>query len=223
VKYFIADTHFEHEKLVMSFPRYRPGTTELFATIEEHDYYLLRAINLRVRPEDELFILGDFAWQKPGKYRMKINCRHVHLIRGNHDPCQKSKNVFGEIPYVKITKLRGGPGKSMTVVLCHTPMAFWEGSHKGWAHLYGHCHGNREHTMNRGLGFDRRSMDVGVDWIVKETGRFSPLSEEELYAQFASVPGHDPPSFYPNNKGMREIAMKEPEEAPNNWDGGPLG
>jgi calcineurin-like phosphoesterase family protein len=206
MRYFIADTHFAHEKLIMNFPRYRPGTKELFASIEEHDEYLLAAINLRVKRDDELFILGDFAWEKPGKYRMAINCKHVHLIRGNHDPCQKCLNVFGEVPYIKYTKLRGGPGKSMTCVLCHTPFAFWDGSHKGWAHLYGHCHGNREFTMDKGLGWERRSMDVGVDWIVKVTGGFSPLDEQELYATFITIEGHDLPSFYPNNKGMREIA-----------------
>ena len=41
MRYFIADPHFGHEKLVMNFPRFMPGTDWLFHSIEEHDDYLL--------------------------------------------------------------------------------------------------------------------------------------------------------------------------------------
>jgi len=203
MRHFIADTHFGCEKLVMTFPRYRPGTKELFASIEEHDDYLIRAINLAVEPDDELHVLGDFASEKPGKYRMRIKCKHVYLTRGNHDKPGKCRNVFGEIPYVRLTKLRGGHGKHLPAVLCHTPMAFWQGSHRGWANLYGHCHGQREDTMDQWLGLDRRSMDVSVDNIYKLTKSFTPLNEVELYYWMISRAGHDQPEFYSNYKEMR--------------------
>jgi len=208
MKYFIADTHFAHESLIMNFPRHRPGTKELFASIEEHDQYLLDAINLRVRREDELFILGDFAWKKPGKYRQQINCRHVSLIRGNHDKPGVCKNVFGEVPYVRNIKIRATGDENNThlnVVLCHTPMAFWDGSHRGSCHLYGHCHGQREVTLNRALGWHRRSFDAGVDNLVKMTGGFSPIDEDEVYALFISLTGHDDPTFYDNHQAMRKV------------------
>jgi len=207
-RFFIADPHFGCERFINNFPRCRPHTTDLFASIEEHDEYLLEAINMVVDEKDELHILGDFCYKRPGKYRSRIKCRHVFLTRGNHDPVRASRNVFGEIPFVRHTKVRGidedGNPHSLKVVLCHTPMAFWDGSHKGWGHLYGHCHGQREMTMDKGLGWTRRSMDVGVDHIVKETGGFSPLDEEEIFGRFASVVGHDLPSFYPNHRAMQE-------------------
>jgi len=201
MRYFIADCHFGHEKLIMDFPRYRPGTKELFASVEAHDNYLINAINGSIRVDDELFVLGDFALDKPGKYRMRIKCKHVHLIRGNHDRPEKSRRVFGEIPRVRLTQLRGWYGGRLKTVLCHTPMAFWEGSHKGWAHLYGHCHGQREGTLDEALGWQRRSMDVGVDHIYKLTGNFKPLHESYLYSRLTDAPGHDLPEFYQNYRG----------------------
>jgi calcineurin-like phosphoesterase family protein len=190
MRYFIADTHFGHWKLVSNFPRLHPGFARPFESIEEHDEYLLATINYYVNARDELFVLGDFCTDKPGRYRAKIKCRHVYLIRGNHDPVQASRNVFGEIPYIRHTKLRYG-GKSMHAVLCHNPMAFWEGSHNGWAHLYGHCHGRREGTLDTWMP-GRRSTDVSVD-----ASAFHIHSEEELYLMFYDRPGHDLKSFYP--------------------------
>jgi calcineurin-like phosphoesterase family protein len=191
MKYFIADTHFGHTNILNKMlPRcYWPGTV-LFRSIEDHDECILDAINSVVGERDELFVIGDFA-QKPGKYRARIKCKNVRLIRGNHDPVQKSRNVFGEIPYVQIVKIRS-EGESLRVVLCHTPMAYWEGSHRGWGHLYGHCHGQREDTLNELFGVNRRSMDVGVDCL----RNFTPLSEEQIYDLFVSLHGHDPIKFY---------------------------
>jgi calcineurin-like phosphoesterase family protein len=190
----------------MNFPRYRPGTKELFASIAEHDDCLIRAINFVARPDDELHILGDFSYDTPGKYRMRIKCKHVYLTRGNHDRPMQSCGVFGEIPRIRIIKLRGSEGKSLKTVLCHTPMAFWEGSHKGWANLYGHCHGQREDTMDRWLGLDRRSLDVSVDNIYKLTGSFSPLNEVQLYDWMVARAGHDHPEFYKNYRRRRKNA-----------------
>jgi hypothetical protein len=115
--------------------------------------------------------------------------------------------VFGEVPYIRLIELRSAPGhprtKKLKTVLCHTPMVFWEGSHKGWAHLYGHCHGQREDTLDQWLGADRRSMDVSVDNIYKLTGSFSPLSEADLFRQLYYRLGHDPVEFYSNYRGEK--------------------
>jgi calcineurin-like phosphoesterase family protein len=191
MRYFTADTHFGHTNILNKMlPRCYPGTNVLFRSIEDHDECLLYAINAVVGERDELYVLGDFA-RKPGKYRARIKCKHVRLIRGNHDPVQKSKNVFGEIPYIIHTKVRSGRD-SLRVVLCHTPMAYWDGSHRGWGHLYGHCHGQREATMTKLFGVNRRSMDVGVDCLKN----YIPLSEEHLCHFFTSLSGHDPVGFY---------------------------
>lgn len=212
MKYFLADTHFGCWKLVQNFPRLHPVLRRPFENIEEHDTYLIDEINARIKDhkKDELFILGDMCFKKPGKYRSRIKCRHVRLIRGNHDPVQASRNVFGEIPYKRVLKLRGefnGGPVTLHTVVSHEPYAFWEGSHKGWAHLYGHCHGQREATMDMTLP-NRRSLDVGVDWLAKLTGCFRPLSEQAIITYMLTQTGHDMPTFYPNNRAMKEIAQR---------------
>jgi len=61
--------------------------------------------------------------------------------------------------------------------------------------------------MDMGLGWGRRSIDVGVDNLVKSsvTGSFCPLHEDEIHELFYHAAGHDDPSYYPNNKGMSEL------------------
>jgi calcineurin-like phosphoesterase family protein len=187
MRYFIADTHFGHEKLVKMLPRRWP-CGEPFSTVEEHDTHLLEEINLTVGPMDELFILGDFGF-KPGKYRMKIKCRHVCLILGNHDPPGKCRNVFGECPLIKVTKARHGEN-ILPVVLCHYPMAFWPASHHGSAHLYGHTHGTHEGWLEHAFP-GRRAVDVGVDNLLLIRGNYTPVSEEWVYEYMMARSGHE--------------------------------
>lgn len=203
MRYFIADTHFGHSNMIRGMLRFWPGTNELFQTIEDHDRHLLGAINCTVKPNDELFILGDFA-ALPGKYRAQILCRKVYLIRGNHDPYQKCMNVFGDIPTMRTVKLRNGEGASLKCVLCHYPIAYWEGSHKGWAHLHGHTHGQREVTLDDAFGYYRRMMDVGVDALFAQNGSYFPMGEDELYSRFTSFEGHDLPEFYEKLQANRD-------------------
>jgi calcineurin-like phosphoesterase family protein len=198
MRYFIADPHFgcRNTGIIRAMLRCYPGTRTLFPTVEEHDQHLLGSINCTVKPEDELIVAGDFASDQPGKYRMQIKCKHVRLVRGNHDPYQKCRNVFGEIPYIIHTKVRDGEGNHLRVVVCHTPLAYWDGSHRGYGHVYGHTHGQREHTLDKAFGYERRSMDVGVDETFKWSGTYFPLGEDELYNIFMSRKGHDHPSYY---------------------------
>lgn len=189
MKYFTADTHFGHKNYAHLRDRH------IFETLEEHDERLIKNINEFVRPEDELFILGDFAFEKPGRYRPRLNCKTVYFVLGNHDRKEKSKHTFGEIPHMRFTKLTGATGEQLPVVLSHYPQIYWSGSHNGHAHLYGHCHGTREITLDT-LFPKRRSMDVGVDSALDQFGRYVPFSEHWLFDRLIAKPGHDDPSYY---------------------------
>lgn len=203
-RYFIADTHFgASPRLIRGMLRRYPGTQTLFESTEAHDAHLIGAINVTVRPNDELFVLGDFAGASPGRFRAQIRCKHVRLIRGNHDPVQASENVFGDLPWHVITKLRAN-GQSINTVLTHAPQLFWIGSHRGWAHLYGHVHGQREDWMDQHLGPHRRSLDVGVDHIFQMYGNYFPLAEDELFHYFNQRRGHDQQSFYIDYQDARD-------------------
>jgi len=202
-RWFIADTHFGHEGIIRGMLRRYPQTKYLFPSVEAHDEYMIRSINAVAKRDDELWILGDFAWKTPGKYRMCINCKRVRLIRGNHDAYAKCKNVFGEVPYVAETKLRREGCTPMRVILSHCPFAYWDGSYKGWAHLYGHIHGQREETLYRAFG-PRRAMDVSADNLLNVFGTYLPVSEASLHAIFSVTPTHDPREFYVKFQAARD-------------------
>lgn len=182
--YFTADTHFEHAALLNQ-KHMRPFVDD------EWDEMMLHQINSHVRRQDRLFILGDFAWKRPGYWRQKIRCRHVTLILGNHDNEPKCRNVFGGAFYrsrtIKLFDTR--------VFLSHYPAAYWDGSHKGWLHLYGHCHNQREETLNT-IWPERRAMDVSPDTAFALLGEWRPFSDEEIYTILQVYEGHDPVDFY---------------------------
>ena len=56
MRYYIADSHFFHGALntVMD--------CRGFANVEEMNEYMLRKWNRKVRPNDEVVILGDLSW-----------------------------------------------------------------------------------------------------------------------------------------------------------------
>ena len=98
MKFFTADTHFGHEKL---------AKVRGFANSNDHDEHLLDYINALVKRNDQLYILGDFSLPKPQKYRMRILCRHITFIKGNHDRHQASVDTFGNFSQIYTTKVGG--------------------------------------------------------------------------------------------------------------------
>jgi calcineurin-like phosphoesterase family protein len=79
--FFISDLHFGHKNIILY--ENRP-----FSSIDDMNKGLIKNINDTVQPDDQLFILGDFAFcngSKIQEFRNKIRCRTVHLVMGNHD------------------------------------------------------------------------------------------------------------------------------------------
>ncbi|MBQ9694048.1 MAG: metallophosphoesterase [Kiritimatiellae bacterium] len=76
--FFIADTHFGHDKI-----RAKRG----FATVEEMDECLIANWNLRVTPQDHIYIAGDLMYRNAchaRDYLSRLNGKK-HLVIGNHD------------------------------------------------------------------------------------------------------------------------------------------
>lgn len=194
-KFFVGDPHLGHNGIIRMMARINEQG-DLFSCIEEHDDYMIGQINWTVGMHDELYILGDFAWEKPGKYRQRIHCKHVRLILGNHDKRSQCGNVFGDIKDLMTVKVRSGNANDvLKVVLSHYPFAFWDGSHKGWGNLYGHIHGQREEFLER-LFPQRRALDVGIDNIYDLYGSYRPISEHEVFDYMARRDGHDDLDYY---------------------------
>jgi calcineurin-like phosphoesterase family protein len=106
--YLTSDTHFGHVNILTYEPKRKE---QLGETIELHDANLLNRINSRVRPEDTLFILGDFSLESGGavaRYRAQLKCKTVILVMGNHDKSTIThyyKSGFSVVCYELILKI----------------------------------------------------------------------------------------------------------------------
>jgi len=189
MKWFWSDPHFDHEAIASKMGRKTEG-------IDSWNACAIEAINKHVDRHDQFFILGDFTWKRPGYWRQQINCKHITLIRGNHDDgITKLQNVFGagNIYDLRVVKVRG-----VHTVLCHYPMAFWDRSHKGSYHLYGHIHYSAPREKLLDLLGDRKSMDVSPEASLDYFGYYRPFNEDDIYTILSARKGHDFPKMLPN-------------------------
>lgn len=181
MKHFTADLHFD----MPSFLNRQP-----FKTMEEHDAAILDDINYRVARHDILYVLGDMCMSNRwAHFRNKIRCRTLIHVIGNHDRASMSQHTHKSV--------LGMPVKlgSVPCWLSHYAHAYWPASHKGSLHLYGHCHAQREETLDMVFP-GRRSMDCGLDNAKRLLGYYRPFSEVEILERIGNNPGHDLPSFY---------------------------
>lgn len=84
-KYLIADLHFGG-KNTCKWKDAEGNYVRPWRTQEEHDQALIQLWNETVKPQDKVYVLGDFAMSK----RALIDCGtalngHKRLISGNHD------------------------------------------------------------------------------------------------------------------------------------------
>lgn len=188
--YICSDTHFNHVNFIRGTSRWDDTSAcRPFATVEEHDEVLIQNINAVCRPQDTLYHLGDFAWERGNgagasaacirRYRDRLRVRHIVLIAGNHDninELHKSGSFTAVIDGFLDIYIAGGTMKKHHFVLCHYPMRAWNRSHAGSYHLFGHVHGKLDDAPH-GL-----SMDVGLD----THPLFQPYSLGEIHDMFAA-------------------------------------
>jgi calcineurin-like phosphoesterase family protein len=171
--WFSADWHFGHAGILI----HQSQRLNEFETIENMDNQILDGINSVVKKNDEIFFLGDFAFNRYGHYRSRINCRTLHVIKGNHD-APSLKNFCTTLCDIKIKKFMRGENV-FKIVMCHYPMVSWPGLHDGAFHLYGHCHGSMEEQLTE-MFPNRRSFDVGIDNVKRAFDEWRPLSLDEV-------------------------------------------
>lgn len=165
--WFTSDTHFGHAKII-EFCK-RP-----FPSVEQMDNSLVELWNSRVRPGDEVYHIGDFAFGN------KVFCESIlaklcgnkHLVRGNHDVQASKANGWASVmDYDEVMVSKDIP----RVVLSHYAMRVWNKKHYGSAMLYGHSHGT--------LPGSSQSTDVGVDcW------EYSPVSFDSIVSRLSTLP-----------------------------------
>ena len=172
--WYTADLHFGHDSIVAN--AQRP-----FRDASPMDSVLIERLWEKIGPEDDLWIVGYFAFgpkakdegwllsifgQLPGARR--------HLIVGNHDgPLTQA------LPWDSVSWLAevNDPASDKPVTLCHYPMMTWNHARKGALHLFGHVHVNWQGTAN--------CVNVGVDvW------GYHPVALQDAAWRAKSLPPH---------------------------------
>lgn len=138
MNYYISDLHFGCKN------SYENRTLE-------HDKIIKQNWNSVVNNNDNVYILGDIGREgnnKENEYLCEIISTlkgRKTLIQGNHERLKDNRlrQLFVEItPYKEIVDNYNGLNHNLA--LCHYPILFWNGQHKGWIHLYGHVHTSDE-------------------------------------------------------------------------------
>ena len=183
--FFTSDLHLGHENAIAF-------TNRPFASLEEMNQTLIGNINDTVQRDDELWILGDFAYkidkESVRELRGRISCKHVHLVYGNHDKDYSQDPIFQSVQHYKELKTEYG-----RIILFHYPILEWNAAHYGSIPLHGHIHSTGAYNAeNLGKTYsDRfpeghkprndllnlRIYDVGVD-----ANQYRPISLEEIAA-----------------------------------------
>lgn len=152
--FFTSDLHLFHQKDFIYKPR---G----FASWEEHTAYLKDRL-LSLKDDDILFYNGDFALNAEqtdvDSVLASIKCRRIYYIMGNHE--SKTKNVIRNFA-LDVSNYNEVVVNGKMIVLCHYPIASWNGmSHGSWM-IHGHTHGTYE--LGRPENTTAKILDVGVD------------------------------------------------------------
>ena len=128
--YFISDLHLGHKNILKYSKDERP-----FATLEEHDQYIIDQINETVLKHDTLYILGDLAFGKEALYHVKqLKVQNKVLVLGNHD-----KYSMVEYMAVGFSKIYGVV-RYKEFILSHIPVHTCQLEGRYNANIHGHLH-----------------------------------------------------------------------------------
>ena len=140
--FFIADTHFYHDKVILY--EKRP-----FRNVEEMNRTLIENWNRMVKRLDKVYVLGDFCFH-PKQY-VKELCDALNgykiLVMGNHDTV--SHRFYLESGFEEVSKYP--IILENRLLLSHYPMETNDAV--PYVNLFGHIHGNPSHKddAKRGL------------------------------------------------------------------------
>ena len=193
MKYFTADWHVDHAN-AMNFPG-RVGMS-----LDEWNGQLIENTNSLLESGDTLYMLGDYSFKNPSKYRTSIKCKNIWLIKGNHDPSMaQCKLAFGSERVVTTLEVKCN---GVDTFLSHYPHLHWPSSHYGSFHLFGHVHMQREAYWDAVPELkERRALDVCPEHAFELLGSRRPFSEEEIYEILIKRKGHDPVEWYHAHQG----------------------
>jgi calcineurin-like phosphoesterase family protein len=168
--WFTADFHFCHQNIIRLCDR-------PCADVQAMNRHLIAAVQARVEPNDDLWILGDFAMGRASpETRAEVASifgvlpGRKHLVIGNHEAGWTRALAWSSQSQMADIVVDG-----RRLIMSHYPMMTFAGSRYGAVQLFGHVHQNW-------LG-SRNSINVGVDvWD------FAPVRLEQIVARAATLP-----------------------------------
>lgn len=168
--WFTADLHLSHENIIRFCNRPFPDAATM-------DARMVAELQARVRPDDDLWILGDFAASKATNAQ-RASVRKMfdaipgrkHFVVGNHD-----RSWIRDLPWESVSPMADIVVDGRRLFLCHYPMVTFPGARRGAIQLFGHVHQNWPGTRN--------SINVGVDmW------NFLPITLPEIEERARRLP-----------------------------------
>lgn len=164
--FVISDTHFNHKNVIRF-------TKRPYRTVWGMNRSIIHKWNDTVRPQDQIFFLGDFAWSNIGYFITRLNGRKT-FITGNHDRRLHHTQDSAVIEY-----------RGFRFLLIHNP-AHRPPEWDGWT-IHGHVHNI---SWDRHPYIDRvtRRVNVSVEMI-----GFRPVSLHRIVEtiHFMEEYGHD--------------------------------
>lgn len=149
MRFYISDLHFYHESLLTKMDK------RGFESCEEMHEYIIKKWNDKVRPQDEVVILGDVSMER-GKATTDILNRlngKLHLIVGNHDTYLNDRR-FDESRFEWIKSYAELYDNKKKVILSHYPIFCYNGQYRKDKEgnpktymLYGHVHDTHDEIL----------------------------------------------------------------------------
>lgn len=155
--YYISDTHFGHENIMRH-------SNRKFSSVDEMNKTFIDNWNRIVTDEDDVWFLGDVTMKSaksPETYLKQLNGK-LHLIIGNHDGFLLKNPTF-RVFFESIDQMKTITDNGQKIVLCHYPLAEWDGSFRGALHFYGHIHNNVNNDTYKIMKNIKNAYNVGTD------------------------------------------------------------
>lgn len=171
---FTSDLHLGHKNILLS--------RQQFASIDEHDEFIIRQWNKKVHKNDNVYILGDLSFraEHPISYYLSRMKGKKHLIVGNHDSywmkhVDEMSAFFDTVEYLKTIKF-----DKKLITLCHYPLLEFPGSRymeqKSSYLIHGHIHDTKDMEVYGHIKkYQLHALNAGVD-----INGFEPVTFEEL-------------------------------------------
>lgn len=172
--FYTSDLHFNHEKI------YSNGTRPPFKTAAEAQEAIINNFNSVVKPNDNLYILGDLtlsaSYDDLVAFLRRLNGNKI-VIQGNHDRQRTLEKLKEDKVIANWHPWKGCKDQGVSIFMTHfVPLEAHTGPELK-LYLHGHVHGNLRSILKCPL-----RIDVGVDFW-----NFYPFSMDKVCPEYLNA------------------------------------